>query len=75
MKLDINVRLLTDRLSKFNIYNNVSVTIDSDYITNIEDAYYQIENYIWEVYGISLHYGEDFELDDDVWETINLLNF
>lgn len=73
MKTDIEIKLKNDKLAKFDISNFLTVAIDTDYIDDIEDAYCQIENYIWEKYGVSLHYGKDFEIDDYNQDNINAL--
>ena len=61
MKYDVGINLLSDKLSKFNIKNYLTVTIDLDYIETEEDIYYQIENCIWELYGVTLIFMEDYE--------------
>lgn len=70
-KIDIEITLKNDKLAKFDISEALTVTIDTDYICDISDVYCDIEDYIWETYGVSLHYGEDFIIDDDSQETIN----
>ena len=73
MKTDIEIELKNDKLAKFDISDFLTITIDDDYIDDVEEAYCQIENYIWEKYGVSLHYGEDFVIDDDNLDIINEL--
>jgi hypothetical protein len=70
-KIDIEIALKNDKLAKFDISEALTVTIDTDYVDDTEDVYSSIEDYIWETYGVSLHYGEDFIIDDDNQEIIN----
>jgi hypothetical protein len=71
MKLDIEVTLKNDKLAKFDIFETLTVSIDKDYIDDIEDVYCQISDFIWENYGEVMNVNEDFELSDDVIDTIN----
>jgi hypothetical protein len=71
MKLDIEVTLKNDKLAKFDISETLTVSIDKDYIDDIEDVYCQISDFIWENYGVVMNVNDDFELSDDVIDTIN----
>ena len=71
MKLDIEVTLKNDKLAKFDISETVTVSIDKDYIDDIEDVYCQISDFIWKNYGEVMNVNEDFELSDAVIDTIN----
>ncbi len=71
MKIDIEVTLKNDKLVKFDISETLTVSIDKDYIDNIEDVYCQISDFIWENYGEVMTVNEDFELSDDVIDTVN----
>lgn len=71
MKLDIGVTLKNDKLAKFDISETLTVSIDKDYIDDIEDVYCQISDFIWENYGVVMNVNDDFELSDDVIDTIN----
>lgn len=70
-KIDIEITLKNNKLAKFDIGDTLTVTIDTDYVDDIEDVYCGIEDYIWETYGVSLHYGEDFDIDEDKQEIID----
>jgi hypothetical protein len=71
MKLDIEVTLKNDKLAKFDISETLTVSIDKDYIDDVEDVCSQISDFIWENYGEVMNVNEDFELSDDVIDTIN----
>ena len=71
MKLDIEVTLKTDKLTKFDISETLTVSIDKDYINDIEDVYCQISDFIWENYGVVMNVNKDFELSDDVIDMLN----
>lgn len=70
-KYDVEIVLKNDKLAKFGIIENLTVTLDNDYIDDFEDACDEIENHIWTTYGVSLHYGEDFEITYEGLETIS----
>lgn len=70
-KYDVEIVLKNDKLAKFDIIENLTVTLDNDYIDDFDDACAEVENQIWTTYGVSLHYGEDFEITDEGQETIN----
>ena len=69
-KIDIEITIKNDKLAKFDISDTLTVTIDTDYICDFLDVISDIEDYIWETYGVSLHFGKDFNIDDENKEII-----
>lgn len=65
MKYDIEITLRTDILKEFNVSDKLTVSIDKDYCADYDDVIQNVENTIWEKYGKSLHFGRDFDFDEE----------
>ena len=63
MKIDVEITLKTDKLSEFSFNENstMNVAVDKDYCEDYDDVLAAIEEFIWNTYGKSLHFGVDFE--------------
>lgn len=63
MKIDVEIKLKTDKLAEFSFNENstMSVTVDQDYCEDYDDVLAAVEEFIWNTYGKSLHFGVDFE--------------
>jgi hypothetical protein len=63
MKIDVEITLKTDKLSEFSFNENstMTVAVDQDYCEDYDEVLAAVEEFIWNTYGKSLHFGVDFE--------------
>ena len=63
MKIDVEITIKTDKLAEFSFNENstMTVTVDQDYCEDYDEVLAAIEEFIWNTYGKSLHFGVDFE--------------
>ena len=71
MEINIELVLKNDKLKKFDIKDKLSLIINKDCFDNVEEVYDYIIDHIYEQYGITLHFGEDFDIDEYSQEILN----
>ena len=62
MKLDVEIMIKTNKLAEFSFNENITmtITVDQNCCEDYDGVLSAIEEFIWNTYGKSLHFMEDF---------------